>query len=153
MVHLLVKCNVATKIWKELPWAIRMDCIPFSSSADLVKAILNADVLLNLDHQSAKPFILNAALVLDSIWQARNLLVHQQVPVVVEDIFAGLRRRYAEHSCAWMEVERAAGKRWVPPPFGWLKVNTDVAIRRNGSYIVISLDILLVPSVWFTQNV
>lgn len=33
--HLLVNCNVATKIWRESPWAIRMDCIPFASAAEL----------------------------------------------------------------------------------------------------------------------
>lgn len=28
---------------------------------------------------------------------------------------------------------------WQPPPIGWLKCNSDVAIRQDGSYIVVSL--------------
>ncbi|KAB1201744.1 hypothetical protein CJ030_MR2G023038 [Morella rubra] len=36
-----------------------------------------------------------------------------------------------------MEAECFASKKWVPPPCGWLKVNMDVAIRQNGSYIAI----------------
>lgn len=27
------------------------------------------------------------------------MLVHQQIPVVVEELIAGIQRRYAEHSC------------------------------------------------------
>lgn len=82
-------------------------------------------------------FILNAALVMDGLWLARNLLVHQQKPIIFEDIIARIWRRYVEHSHAWMEAECFASKKWVPPPCGWLKVNMDVAIRQNGSYIAI----------------
>lgn len=87
-----------------------MDCIPFSSSAELIHAILNVRERLNLEQQNVRAFILNAALVMDDIWQARNLLVHQQVPVVIDEIIAGIWRRYAKHSLAWLEVEQNAGK-------------------------------------------
>ncbi|KAB1224245.1 hypothetical protein CJ030_MR2G005722 [Morella rubra] len=40
---------------------------------------------------------------------ARNLVVHQQASVVVEEPIGGVRRRYLEHSSAWLEVERNAG--------------------------------------------
>lgn len=40
---------------------------------------------------------------------------------------------------AWLEVEQSAGKKWLPPPVGWLKINTNVVIRHNGSYVTISV--------------
>lgn len=50
--HLMVNCNVASRIWRESPWAVRMDCIPFASSTDLVYYILNVENLLNLEQRS-----------------------------------------------------------------------------------------------------
>lgn len=41
-VHLLVKCNVAAKVWRVLPWAIQMGCVPLSTPAELINAISNA---------------------------------------------------------------------------------------------------------------
>lgn len=45
-------------------------------------------------------------------------------------IIVEIQRRYAEHSVAWLCVERGAGR---------FKINANAVIRQNGSYIVISV--------------
>lgn len=90
------------------------------------------------------------------MWQpwrgVRNLLVHQHTPVVMEVLIAGIRRRYAEHSGAWLGMERVAGRRWLPLPAGWFKIKTDMRSVKM-SHILLSLSkILAVPSVWYTRN-
>lgn len=49
------------------------------------------------------------------------------------------KRRFAEHSCAWVNVDWLAHRRWQSPQSGWLKLNLDVAIRYFGSYIAVSV--------------
>ena len=45
--------------------------------------------------------------------------------------------RYFEHAHAWLVEGQGARLRWFPPYGGRLKCNSYVAIRLNGSYIVI----------------
>ncbi|KAB1215964.1 hypothetical protein CJ030_MR4G023636 [Morella rubra] len=47
-------------------------------------------------------------------------------------------RRFAEHSYAWVEVERSGIHCWQPPQLRRLKLNTNVVIRLFGSYIAVS---------------
>lgn len=45
------------------------------------------------------------------------------------DLIVSIRRRFVEHSSGWLGVVRSAGRRWEPPLVGWVKFNTDIAIR------------------------
>lgn len=89
-----------------------------------------------------KAFALNATVVLDSLWFLRNKITHEGARVDISGLIDTIKRRYAdaEHSYAWGVVGRGSGLRWVPPVVGFLKLNSDVAIRPNGSYIAIVRD-------------
>lgn len=98
--HLLVSCDVADKVWRESVWAISLHRIPFSFPADLLRVILAADAQLHLEKRYLRHFILNTALVFDSIWFSRNLVVHSRGQVDPKAMVGAIWRRFAEHSCA-----------------------------------------------------
>lgn len=54
----------------------------FGEYSELIHVILEADSCLNLDLGSVRAFVLNAFIVLDCIWHATNLVVHQATPLV-----------------------------------------------------------------------
>lgn len=95
--------------------------------------ILNADRILNLQSSDLNAFALNAAIIMDVIWEACNKVVHHSQPVVDKDLISDCHGRYGEHLKAWLLVDREAGRRWQPSSPGCLKINLDVFIRSNGS--------------------
>lgn len=137
--HLLVTCRFADAVWRESSWAISLSRLPLHSPAELISTILNEDSVLGLDRKLLRAFILNAALVFDVIWHSRNLVVHEDTRPDVGGMIERLRRCFSKHSSAWLEADRSQLAGWQPPPSGWLKVNTDVAIWSSGSYIAISI--------------
>lgn len=132
-------CRFADSAWRESLWAISLSRIPLVSPAELIDTILNADMVLGLDKKYLRAFALNAAIVFDVLWHTRNLVVHEDARADIGTIVESIRRRFAEHSGAWNEVDRAVSSSWQPPLSGWLKVNMDVAIRSSESYIAISV--------------
>lgn len=51
----------------------------------------------------------------------------------------------------WLKVDGDVQVRWVSPKLGWLKLNSDVAIRPNRSIIAISVRDSH-SSLWHTWN-
>lgn len=136
-IHLFVHCSVANIAWRESPGAVQIDMLSLDSTATLISTVLHADSVLHLDKDNLKAFALNATVVLDSLWFLRNKITHEGARVDILGLIDTIKRRYAEHSYAWGVVGRGSGLRWVPLVVGFLKLNSDVAIRPNGSYITI----------------
>lgn len=112
--------------------------IPAASSADWVNSILNTDSVLGLRPSSVPLFILHAALLCDNLWLARNKATHENHTVDIAELRSSLGFRCAEPSLAWASCANCLSATWLPPKPGWMKINFDVAIRHNGSYITIS---------------
>lgn len=111
----------------------------FNTPAELISTILNADRDFNIEKGSFKAFAMNVAIVLDCLWYSRNKLIHEAIPVDTRVLIEMIKRRYAKHANAWFQVGQVVRLRWKPPSSGWLIVNSNVAIRPNGSYIAISV--------------
>lgn len=114
-----------------------MDSILFSTLAKLIKTIFQVDCAFNMKERNLQAFVLNVAIVMDVIWHTRNKMVHLSEPVNTGDVVMAIRRRYVKHTAAWVEVGRSANLHWNPPQLRFLKLNSDVAVRSNGSYITI----------------
>lgn len=132
-------CRFVDSAWRESLWAISLSRIPLVSPAELIDTILNADMVLGLDKKYLRAFALNAAIVFDVLWHTRNLVVHEDARADIGTLVESIRRRFAEHSGTWIEVDRAVSSSWQPLLSGWLKVSTDVAIRSSESYTAISV--------------
>lgn len=101
--------------------------------------ILFADRELNVNKESLRVFALNAAIVIVCLWFLRNKIIHDGVEIDLGKLLATIKKGYMDHYIAWSSVEKQGKLRWVPPVVGWLKLNTDVAIRPNRSFITISI--------------
>lgn len=109
-VHLLVCCSIAVIAWRESPWSSPMDFIFFDGdgAANLIRAVLHADSVFHIHRRSLRAFALNAAVVMYSLWMARNLLIHEAVQVNIRNLISSIRRRFVEHADAWKVADRGA---------------------------------------------
>lgn len=85
-----------------------------------------------------KRFIINAAIVFNTLWQAYNGVVHCRELVIIQQLIDSVKFRVEKHLAAWCDLKRTHHQLWKPQNPGWLKVNTDVAVRTNGSGIAMS---------------
>lgn len=137
--HLFIYCSVASIAWRESLWAVQMDSILFSTLVELIKTIFQVDFAFNMKERNLRAFLLNAAIMMDVIWHTHNIVVHLSEPVNTGDMVMAIRRRYVKHAAAWVEVGRSTNLHWNPPQLRFLKLNLDIAVRSNGSYIAISV--------------
>ena len=86
----------------------------------------------NSYYSDLKKFQLFAAITLDNIWRAKNILVHDGVEPVPSKTAFQISSSLEHHLTAWRDS--ASPSIWVPPLIGWLKGNFDVAI--HGSFSV-----------------
>ncbi|KAB1226989.1 hypothetical protein CJ030_MR1G014989 [Morella rubra] len=137
--HLFQHCPVSRILWRNSAWPLDIANIPTSSPADLIKKLLNADDSLGIPPPQLQMFIINAAIIFYELWYSRNQLLHAGIPCIIKAKLVALARRYADHFHAWHQVQTLGCRlRWVPPEPDWLKVNFDVAVRCNGSFLAVS---------------
>lgn len=77
--------------------------------------------------------MLASAITLDSIWQARNLVLHGGKSLEALEIIRSIKRRYVPHKEASEHKEVCGG--WSPPKTDVLKINFDAAVK-NGTLFV-----------------
>ena len=76
-IHLFLKCHFAKALWTITSWGIRIDTAPLTSGEDIIKLIINppnAPILSN----EQWTVTLDMALIIDEIWNSRNLKLFQQ---------------------------------------------------------------------------
>lgn len=86
-------------------------------------------------------FILYIAVVLDSIWFVRNLVVHHNQEVALQNTIDLILRRYDEQVYAWHSHKVCSLPRWLPPAPNVVSITGDVAVYSGGlTYAVFSRD-------------
>lgn len=107
-IHLIAFCDGAGQAWRGSMWLIQWERIPCSSPSELVSFIINVDRMLNLEKKFVRAFILNAAIMMDELWHLRNRVVFQDKVVDIGVLILKIKKRYFEHSNAWVESEKYA---------------------------------------------
>ncbi|KAL0007081.1 hypothetical protein SO802_008583 [Lithocarpus litseifolius] len=86
---------------------------------------------------------LNMAFVLDEIWRARNQVVHHGEVIDIQASIKLIHHKLAEYSLVWSSTVPppasivASLHKWNPPPFGWIKLNTNAAIGEQSNAIAV----------------
>lgn len=100
-----------------------------------ITILMNSSSSLNLDFISERDFLLQAAVIIDTIWFSRNLMVHQGKLQGPLEMMMDMKRRLCEHLAAWSEIEAVQQLRWQPPLPGFFKVNFDATLRGSTAFL------------------
>jgi hypothetical protein len=130
--HIFLECNLASFLWRSSPWSVPFSDYSSRPIAGWILAIIFPDISLGISKNEVKKFQLYAALMLDSIWRCRNILIHDKVQPIPSKVFIELSSNFNSHLKAWKDA--ALPSLWVVPAAGWIKGNFDVAVR--GSFAV-----------------
>ncbi|KAB1219795.1 hypothetical protein CJ030_MR3G005804 [Morella rubra] len=81
------------------------------------------------------PWLYEAAVICDTMWMTRNLLVHQDKSFSAHEMELDMNRRLHEHLAAWSASDQTLQFRWCPPLPDFHKVNFDAAIRGSTAFL------------------
>lgn len=133
IIHISFECSVARLLWHLSPCPINISQTLFSSPVDWKCSIINADISSGILTASLLSFVLNVALVTDTLWFSQNKTVHEVIHVIVADMRDSLNNLYSDHLSAWVFQKTCFAAAWVPSEPSWMKINFDVPICQTGS--------------------
>uniref|UniRef100_A0A2N9F619 Reverse transcriptase zinc-binding domain-containing protein n=2 Tax=Fagus sylvatica TaxID=28930 RepID=A0A2N9F619_FAGSY len=142
--HLFFKCSVSRALWFGTSWAIQSCHLTVLNYEDILQLIIEPHVVSNttLDMQRLREQTsIQIATTLDSIWNLRNQVVHQDYKFNILVIIKNLESRILEHfhvleeSDSIVDTPIRGMERWKPPDAGIVKLNVDAAFG-NGKFTV-----------------
>ena len=130
-IHLFSRCQAAKAFWFAACWGFRLDIGQFSSSSDIIRAILDPPSAL-CQSQDLWRVTLNMALMLEEIWHTRNEVLHLASPADINAACLRINSKFKEYSrilspCETRHLSKDSIK-WAPPPAGTIKLNVYAAI-------------------------
>jgi hypothetical protein len=113
LAHIFLECNLAVFLWRSSPWSIPI--IDFCSRpiACWILAIIFPVAILGIPKVDVWKFQLYAALILDSIWRCRNILIHEGVQPSPSKVFYEFSSTFNKHLQAWRDA--ALPFLWITP--------------------------------------
>jgi hypothetical protein len=127
--HIFLECELATSLWSLSPWPNVLGGFVSRPISDWILALLSPVVVLGVTKNEVRKFQLFASLVLDFIWRARNLLIHEGTVFSAGQAFFQVSRTLNFHVDAWKSC--ILPSLWAPPAVGWFKANFDVAVTHS----------------------
>lgn len=143
-IHVFFKCEVVRKIWFVNPWDLKWDTVDCNDLMFFLKCLANPVGVLPVHEKHKEKFFLFSAITPEHLWWLRK--VFHESKVTNFDLSPSLiRSRFNEISKAHLEeiqvgedqatvVER---NRICSPPAGVLKLNVDVAMRTDKSFLAV----------------
>nr|XP_023892398.1 uncharacterized protein LOC112004387 [Quercus suber] len=142
--HLFFECNFARALWAAACWGLKTDAASINSNEDIIKIIVTP---LKSPVPAHKQWYisLNIALIVDEIWQTRNLIQFQDGKTDVLKAKQNVQSKFLEIlkvlTPAIQPPTEQVTVRWTPPPQGWINVNVDAALNSSRSALaVVAMD-------------
>ena len=132
LAHIFLECNRAIFLWRSSPWSLSISDLCSRPIAGWILAIIFPVAILGILKVDVWKFQLYAALILDSIWRCKNILIHDGVQPSPSKVFYELSCTFNKHLKAWKDV--ALPSLWIALATDWIKGNFDVSLR--GSFAV-----------------
>lgn len=92
--HLFLHCPFISCISRQAPQTINLAALELQSIMEWIKIVLDPSRMLNLSRKLEHSFVLYAVIAMDSIWFARNQVVHNHVPVDPNQILLHIQRSH-----------------------------------------------------------
>jgi hypothetical protein len=127
--HIFLECVLAKVLWSSSPWPLNTNLFSSGPIFEWIMAVIHPFEKLGIPKAESRKFQLFASLVMDSIWLARNKLIHEASPPNPAKTIQQLKVTLEHHYSAWKAA--VLPSLWLPPDFGSFKGNFDVAIRDD----------------------
>uniref|UniRef100_A0A803P2D8 Reverse transcriptase domain-containing protein n=1 Tax=Cannabis sativa TaxID=3483 RepID=A0A803P2D8_CANSA len=128
--HLFWDCPYARVVWFGCSWQVRTDVLNIHDWETWLNWFAtDAHRPSNVNYHL---FLGGAAIIFQSIWRARNVLIHDKKSTPPPATVTNINNRIVELLNAHSNPTNQL-REWLPPPVGWLTCNTDIAISTNHS--------------------
>lgn len=133
--HFFLHPPFSTIVWSLVKYPVRLQAMQDISAIDWIRIILmiKRDLSTQIDIQHE--FLLQAVIVLDTIWQYRNSYEWQDEAIGPKEVADIIIKRTGSYVMAWTSREQFQfhGKMLNPPK--QLKFSSDVAIKGQRSWV------------------
>ncbi|PON75686.1 hypothetical protein PanWU01x14_039460 [Parasponia andersonii] len=136
--HLFLLCPGVKVIWFASKWNLRVDEVPKTNGLDLVRWIFDPPHILVLEKELRQEFQCFASVLIDKVWQARNVSIHEGKYFNPYQALNVINRAFLEFSnLGTREILRhdnnhkATSTRWLCPTTRTHRVFVD-AVYKNG---------------------
>lgn len=129
--QLFLGCPISLAVWRQGPWHLNFRAFGTLPIQQWICFILKPCNFPRPNCASWPQIMLTISITLDSIWGARNKLVHEGHIPVMADLPRLIQRHYAAHLLAWEVTTSSLSPVWHPPLEGSLKINFDVALKTG----------------------
>ncbi|KAB1218150.1 Protein argonaute 4 [Morella rubra] len=118
-----------------LPWSLNVESFRSDFPFSWIQVILDPLQFLRLQSSEVHNFQLFAAIVLDSIWMARNRVVHDNAKVTLYSVLQHVLKGFSENTAAWrsLPVLRQPIPALCLRPSSFHHMTFDVAVRSDFS--------------------
>ncbi|KAL3627076.1 hypothetical protein CASFOL_028439 [Castilleja foliolosa] len=103
-------------------------------------------------------FIIFNAILWDKVWFNRNIILHGGKVIPANKLLLLISVQAKDHWDSYAQANKkrsSSNQRWIPPPVGWLKINTDAAFANGEStsgIIIKNHPGSIVPAATFKHN-
>lgn len=132
--HLFFQCPVAKAVWLASPWSVRWDNNHMASLEDYLSILAKLMGKLPIHREDQDKFLLFASLAFDTLWKFQNKVLFKGKMIALNDEVNALFTRFREFLCMPSKAKHSStpnqtASSWFPPPNGFIKVNTNMALR------------------------
>ncbi|XP_059454885.1 uncharacterized protein LOC132185077 [Corylus avellana] len=117
--HLFLESNLPIALWSSSPWQISTSRFAIRPISVWISAILSPMASFGIPKPKVRKFQLFATLVMDFIWRARNLLIHDGLQPSSSQAIVQVSSSLNHRITAWRELDLPT--LWMPPVVGFVK--------------------------------
>ncbi|KAL0404010.1 UNVERIFIED_CONTAM: hypothetical protein Sradi_2041800 [Sesamum radiatum] len=137
--HIFLKCPFIERILMRSKWQVRLTAWSHLSLREWFMEIFKSNSKDFPDCNTQQEFLSSWAITLEHIWRIRNEKIHgkeiQDLESIAKIIHNNTADHYAVHVSQKFKV--LTNEEWAPPPLGWIKVNTDIALKNDKCFAAV----------------
>lgn len=112
IIHFFQYCEIEKFTWRSSEWGLLIDCLPFISVTNWMRALLEDN--LSLSGWIKKKILSFATVTLDEVWKCRNKAMHDTVILDKVTVANRIHAQVAEFTTSQLEDASTTLSQWSP---------------------------------------
>ncbi|KAL0340492.1 UNVERIFIED_CONTAM: hypothetical protein Sradi_4566000 [Sesamum radiatum] len=131
--HIFLRCPFSEKLWMLSKWQVRLHPLSHLRLREWFLIISDPKSTFFPPDCNQQEFITAWALTLELTWKERNDRLHGKEAQPLEVIAQLIHKSTTKYADARVSRKICSFDNcaWSPPPPGWIKINTDIALKDN----------------------